>query len=297
MKRSIGEEHHQYIGFAVQADKSSHAASHCRQRELGRVSSSRICPWLGENSTPEPMSEMGINEFFVKQFPVIGKGLEDGPEVFYHAGSVVGFLTSVTLIPSTDSAIVVLSNTLVSQDLPDWVGLLLLETLLDVPDKVNFIPYALEAAETWSKGFPNMKKQLDEGRNLKTPMREAHKYVGQYWNAVGTWHFDIFLEEGDDTLWMAYCGVREDKYKLTHYRYDTMAYEIDYEESKRRGLWPVPAADFYLLNFQSPGQSGEMTELLWKYDWQEPDGEIFHRRLSGREGPQVNDLQVPVAAL
>jgi CubicO group peptidase (beta-lactamase class C family) len=69
---------------------------------------------------PNTMSEMGINEFYVKQFPVIGKGPENGPEVFYSAGSVVGFLTSVTLVPETHSAIVVTSNTLGNQDLPDW---------------------------------------------------------------------------------------------------------------------------------------------------------------------------------
>lgn len=78
---------------------------------------------------PNTMSEMGINEFYVEKFPIIGKGLENGPEVYYAAGSLVGFLTSVTLIPETKSAIVVTSNTLGNQDLPDWVLLLLLEAL------------------------------------------------------------------------------------------------------------------------------------------------------------------------
>jgi CubicO group peptidase (beta-lactamase class C family) len=226
---------------------------------------------------PNTMSEMGINEFYVEQFPIIGKGLENGPEVYYTAGSVVGFLTSVTLIPETKSAIVVTSNTLGNQDLPDWVGLLLLEALLDVPEPVDFIPYAKEAATTWSKGFPEMKKGLDEGRNLETPMRSPHAYVGQYWNEVGTWYFDIF-QESDNSLWMAYCDDRANKYRLQHYSDDTLTYEIDYEESVKRGLWPVPSADFYLLNFQGENRDGKMNSILWKYDWQEPNGEIFTRR-------------------
>lgn len=227
---------------------------------------------------PNTMSEMGINEFYVERFPIIGKGLENGPEVFYTAGSVVGFLTSVTLIPETKSAIVVNSNTLGNQDLADWVGLLLLEVLLDVPEPVDFIPYAQEAATTWSKGFPEMKKRLDEGRdNLETPMRPSHAYVGQYWNEVGTWYFDIF-QESDNTLWMAYCDDRANKYRVQHYSNDTLTYEIDYEESMKRGLWPVPSADFYLLKFQKPNRDGKMNSILWKYDWQEPDGEIFTRR-------------------
>lgn len=77
------------------------------------------------------------------------------------------------LIPSTNSAVIVMSNTLVNQDLPDWVGLLYLEALLDTPEPVDFVPYAKEAAKSWSEGFPNMKKQVDKGRGLNTPIRST----------------------------------------------------------------------------------------------------------------------------
>lgn len=243
---------------------------------------------------PNPMSEMGINEFYVDKFPTIGKGLANGPEVFYSAGSMVGYLTSVTLIPGTSSSIVVLSNTLGNQDLPDWIGLLLLEALLDVPDPIDFIPYAMEAGNSWALGFPQMKKALDEGRNLQSPMRQLATYVGRYWNKVHTWYFDIFQEGGNDTLWMAYCGDRDSKYLLTHYRDDILTFEIDYEESKRRGLWPVPSADFYLLRFQNPGEDGRLQEILWKADWQEPEGEVFKRSERNLES---YSLQQPLASL
>jgi hypothetical protein len=142
---------------------------------------------------------------------------------------------------------------------------------------VDFIPYANEASQTWSTGFPEMKKRLDEGRYPESTMKPSHAYVGQYWNKVGTWYFDIF-QESDSTVWMAYCDDRMNKYRPSHYDNDTLTYEFGYEESMRRGLWPVPSADFYLLHFQNQNQGGQMTSILWKYDWQEPDGEVFTRR-------------------
>lgn len=135
------------------------------------------------------MSEMGINEFYVKGFPVISKGLTNSPTVYYHAGSVVGYLTSVTLIPETSSAVVVASNTLTNQDLPDWIGLLVLEALLEVPEPVDFTPLAKEAAETFSQGWPNMMKELEAGKKAGTPMKDAKAYIGEYFNKVFTWYF------------------------------------------------------------------------------------------------------------
>lgn len=74
---------------------------------------------------------------------------------------------------------------------------------------------------------------------------------------MGAWYFDIF-QESVNTLWMAYCGDRVNKYRLNHYSNDTLTYEIDYEEPVKRGLWPVTSADFYLLHFQGENQDGRM---------------------------------------
>jgi len=41
--------------------------------------------------------------------------------VMYHQGSVLGTLAIAILIPDTESAIVVLTNSLSLDDIPDWV--------------------------------------------------------------------------------------------------------------------------------------------------------------------------------
>jgi hypothetical protein len=136
------------------------------------------------------------------------------PVAYYYAGSVIGYLASVTLIPEARSSIVVLSNTLLNQDTPDWAGLLLLDELLDVAkdDRVDFIPYAQEAASTWAQGFPKMMEEFDAGRKAGTSMKLASSFVGFYWNDAKTWCSDIYRNPRDDTLCMADCGDHEAKY-------------------------------------------------------------------------------------
>lgn len=244
--------------------------------EHGNVKEEFAMGWV-RTLLPSTMSQVSINDGLVEQYPTIGKGLKSRPVIYYHAGSVVGYLASLTLIPETKSAIVVLPNTLSNQDTADWVGMILLEALLNSPERTDIIPYAKEAAETWARAFPAMTKELDSGRSTNTFMPRPDTFVGQYFNEVHTWFFDIFQEEGKEDLWVAYCGDRENKYRLQHYRDDTMSFEIDSEESKRRGLWPVPSAEAYLLHFRRQAGASHMESILWKADWEEPDGEIFSR--------------------
>ena len=71
---------------------------------------------------PAALGSLGGNADLVKKTPQTGKGLPEKPAVLYHAGSLVGYLSSIILLPETKSAIIVLVNTLTNQDLVDWIG-------------------------------------------------------------------------------------------------------------------------------------------------------------------------------
>jgi hypothetical protein len=70
--------------------------------------------------------------------PVVGKGAPS-QLVIYHQGSLPGALAAVILIPDTESAIVILTNSLSLNDTPDWIGQLILEEVLDVPERNDYI--------------------------------------------------------------------------------------------------------------------------------------------------------------
>ncbi|KAF2790171.1 hypothetical protein K505DRAFT_251768, partial [Melanomma pulvis-pyrius CBS 109.77] len=66
------------------------------------------------------------------KFPVVGKGVSSQLVVF-HQGSLPGALSISILLPGTKSAIVISSNALALNDVPNRVGQLVLEEFLQVP--------------------------------------------------------------------------------------------------------------------------------------------------------------------
>ena len=88
---------------------------------------------------PGAMGGVGCNPpLMPKGMPTVGKG---GPShlVIYHQESLPGALAAVNLVPDTESAIVVLTNSLALNDTADWVGQLVLEELLEVPERKDYI--------------------------------------------------------------------------------------------------------------------------------------------------------------
>jgi hypothetical protein len=139
------------------------------------------------------------NGALVKDYLVIGKGMETPPFILFHASALLGYVGSTLLVSETKSAIVVLGNTLVLQDAPNWVSSLLLETLLDTPEKNDYVkPH--EAAHAGSKLFSDMFQSLEEKRVLGTQMKSPSSYIGKYYNSVKTWYFEIFHEASAELL-------------------------------------------------------------------------------------------------
>lgn len=93
---------------------------------------SYACGW-GRVQLPNKMGQIGINPGLMPDgMPTVGKGAPS-QLVLFHQGSLAGILSIVMILPDTDNVIVVLSTSLALNDVPDWVGQLVLEELLDVP--------------------------------------------------------------------------------------------------------------------------------------------------------------------
>lgn len=81
---------------------------------------------------PGPLGTVGFNPMYVEAMPMVGKGLKEPRMVYHHQGSLIDYLCSIHLIPSTRTAIVVLTNSMSNNDAADWLGQLLLETVLEL---------------------------------------------------------------------------------------------------------------------------------------------------------------------
>ena len=221
-----------------------------------------------------------MNRYLVKGIPLIDQEEKSStdPVLLYHSGSLCGYITSVILIPETNSAVVVLVNTLAKSDAADWVARLLLEAMLNNGDvKTDYVTLATEAAKSTEDGFPNMHKELLEGRIPGTLPLPLEKYVRKYDNAVNTFLIEIFSQDG--TVFMTLNDESHHyKWKLEHYHHNTWLWAIQYEDELSHALWPDPDKDVYLFEFQASSGSG-IDQLIWRHDPDVPEGECFKKRL------------------
>ena len=96
------------------------------------------CLGLNRTQLPGPLSVASINSGLLspKKLPIIGKN-SPGLETFHHTGNMPGFLASTFLVPSTQSAVIVLINALPLIDPTDLVGQVILSVFIgeELPNK------------------------------------------------------------------------------------------------------------------------------------------------------------------
>ncbi len=236
---------------------------------------------------PGTMGITGINSMSVptSQMPIVGRGLKP-TRVYHHNGSLAAFLACAHLLPDTQSAVVVLTNSIAKNDCADWLAQLILETFLDSPEKNDYVKFAQESADASIAQWHAMSKELADKREANTKPREFSVYVGQYYNSAKNWFMDVFLQDGELHICMQ--GDRRETYKLDHYHHDTFSWLLTWDESARRGRFRNPTADYYLLKFQV--QDSETVGMKWTIDGAIPEGQIFTKSLV----PKKEDTQKPL---
>lgn len=225
---------------------------------------------------PCTLGAIGLNHDFVGKMPIVGKGIED-TTCFYHQGSANSFLSSVHLLPETESGVVVLTNSMAQNDVADWLGELYLETILNNPERNNYVQIAHNSADAALALWPAMREELAKGQEPDTPMRPAQEYVGRYYNKIGNFHIEILKE--DERLVMRFQWERKIGYDLTHYHWDTFSWLITHDQDAKLGRFPVTRASFYLIQFRSYRHPHKRIDsLIWIHDDKVPEGEPFFKQ-------------------
>jgi CubicO group peptidase (beta-lactamase class C family) len=216
--------------------------------------------WV-RTALPGSLGKVGLNRMWRKRMPLVGKGLAKPRLCIYHDGSLLSFLTSVHLLPDSHSAVVVLTNSMANSDVADWAGEMLLEAVLDNPDKNDYMEIAKETIEDSVASWPRMAKWLEGQREPGTKPRSLDTYVGVYWNAIHDWSVEIFLKDGD--LKMCFQGNYKQPYALGHYHHDIFSWLLTRDEDVvHYGRYPMNWAPFYLISFKVNEATTEIEELI-----------------------------------
>lgn len=230
--------------------------------------------WI-RTELPGSLGIVGLNPMYVNEMPKVGKGLAEPRLCIYHQGSIVPFLSSVHLLPDTNTAIVVLTNSMANNDAADWLGQLLLEAVLDNPEKNDYISIAKESAETSVGLWPRMAKELERRRIPNTHHRPLAEYSGAYYNIIGNWCIEVFEDKG--VLKVCFQGNRKLAYRLDHYHHDVFSWLLTRDEDVHRGRFPVIDPAFYLMKFEFGDAGTTFDRLVWRHDPDIPGGEVFYK--------------------
>jgi CubicO group peptidase (beta-lactamase class C family) len=223
---------------------------------------------------PGTMGGIGCNPGLMPGgMPIVGKG---GPSrlVVYHQGSLPGALSAVNLIPKTRTAIVVLSNSLALNDCPDWVGQLVLEEILDVPNRNDYVEAAISSAAKTLEWHPRVTTELQKDQKHNTSSKDLDTYTGAYWNAIKTMKIEVTVEANQ--LYYAVQGLESEKYVLAHYEDDIFTWIRPRNELVARGRWVDQGAEFWKMKFSGNDQ-GTIDRLTWVHDLEVAEGESFFK--------------------
>jgi CubicO group peptidase (beta-lactamase class C family) len=112
-------------------------------------------------TTPSKIGGGGANAMLLKDMPNVG---EDSPgvELIYYQGSMAGYTTSLILVPETQSAIIVLANSMALNDAADWVHQAVLEILLNTINSADYASLSRETAKKQVSIFPSMNQTLEK---------------------------------------------------------------------------------------------------------------------------------------
>lgn len=223
---------------------------------------------------PSPLGSIGTNGMFLSEMPLVAKGTKR-TRVWYHNGSLVGFFSSVHIIPETDTIIVVLTNPITKNDCADWLGQLLIEELLDVEDKNDYTRLATETAAAYDRMWTELEKGFEKSVPNDIQPAELSRYVGRYYNRAGNWFISVFEAEG--SLHFSFQGRPSQLHRLKPYGNSTFIWPLTEVESRNLARWPDLDKETYTFNFES-SENQKIDTLIWVHDPDVPKGEAFMKR-------------------
>ncbi|CAG8305782.1 unnamed protein product [Penicillium salamii] len=137
---------------------------------------------FGKVTLPAQLGKMGFNPMLVDSMPVIQPHRETDL-VFYRNGALPGYNNCFMLLPSHQTVIFVLTNSISHGDTADWVAQALLQTVLIGEPQIDFVALAEKAAEAWKGSYQTMAETLEKERTPNTPEPQRHDFIGTFWHS------------------------------------------------------------------------------------------------------------------
>lgn len=209
-----------------------------------------------------------------------------GTRVWYHNGSLPGAFSSVHILPDSSTVVVALTNTLALADVPDFIGQLLVETVLAEQNPNNWIALAMQTAERHKTRYPALLTTLLSQQKRDRPAKPLRKYTRRYYNCNSTFSIDISLSSlRVGALVMRFQGMEKVCDVLVHYEDDVFVRMVTGRDADvKEAVWPLwgeRKVERRKVCFLPGADEGEVGALSWSHDSYVSYEEVFKKRAVG----------------
>ncbi|RFU30823.1 hypothetical protein B7463_g5476, partial [Scytalidium lignicola] len=223
---------------------------------------------------PGSLGIIGLNNMYLGGMPVIGKSSKK--VVLSHSGSLSGYLAAVIMVPDTQTAIIVMGNSLPFADPPDLICQMILEAILDEPDPVDFVQLTQASRDGHIASYYKIAEELQAGLGVPSK-RSPDNYVGRYWNSVGNFVIDVSLHGSNLRVTMQ---DRDDVgYYIESYEGETFWWGPPNRQIEEcdMAMFPRTYAGWHKFKFLTD-DDGNVNSLMWAHDPGVSGGETFFKR-------------------
>ncbi|KAL7818489.1 beta-lactamase/transpeptidase-like protein [Trichoderma gracile] len=244
----------------------------------GTAKKSHAAGWV-TCTLPAALGDVGINAQLM-EMPILGSGCAP-VTVVWNQSRYHGTNAFVALLPECEAAVIVLSNTMTANDAVDWIGQLLIQTLLDHPYPNNYPLLASVSAETVRLRYDEVGARIALSRRPGGPPRRLSQYCGCYKCFFPPYYMRVTKPRMRDMARLKGClwiDLREvDGFPLQHLYEDTFTRFLPWEQRVKARLKLDYRPEYHLIRFQPRGDGGDIESLVWINDAAKPEGHVFPR--------------------
>ncbi|OAQ70024.1 penicillin-binding protein [Pochonia chlamydosporia 170] len=182
-------------------------------------------------------------------------------QMIYHQGSTVGYYSHMALFPATESAVIVLTNSIALSDAADWISRTFTQALFDI-DSNDYVKLAMEASKRYISLFENMATEIENMRDGKTPRLDT--FAGRYVHSSQLFVVDLAVCDSRNKLALRFQGRDSQEYELRYLCEGVFEWVLGHDESKRRGRYNSVEMGCYLFRFRVDG--GRVVSFTWAAD-------------------------------
>ena len=229
-----------------------------------RIEESSYCMGLYRSVLPQNLGVSSLNNALLgfKRMPIVG-GHSSGTAVYHHSGNCPGSLASSFFIPSTQTAVAVVTNSLAFMDPTNFIGQLIVLTILGESQLPDFVPLARLGRSVFLKSYQGLVELLESQKTSVAPQYPLTAYEGEYFNAIG--NFSMSFQRQGEGLLMVVQNMPLTRYNLIPYDGNTFYWPACRDEEVKNCMWPVMSPGYHKLTFEAT-RSHAIGQVLWQHD-------------------------------